>query len=333
MSVRRVLVIGVGSIGERHLRCFQKTERAQLSFCEINPQLRQTIAERYKIPAEDAFSDFESALASKPDVAVVCTPAHLHIPMSTRLADAGVHLLIEKPLSVSLEGIDHLQKVVKERGVKTSVAYVYRAHALLTVMRREVLSGRFGKPVEYVAVGGQHFPQFRPAYREIYYNNRATGGGCIQDALTHLVNAAEWIIGPVTKVAADAAHLVLEGVTVEDTVHVIARHGKVLANYSINQHQAPNEITFTVVCERGTARFEFHNNRWRWMASPTDTWHDEPQAPMERDVIYIDQAKAFLDLLDGKAEPLCTLDEALQTLKVNLALLKAADTHTWQKIE
>jgi predicted dehydrogenase len=332
MSVRRVLVIGVGSIGERHLRCFLQTGRVQLSFCEINPQLRATIAERYHIPPADTFADFDSALASKPDVAVVCTPAHLHIAMSTRLAEGGVHLLIEKPLSISLDGVENLQRVIREKQIVTAMAYVLRAHPLLNVMRRELQSGRFGQPVQYVVVCGQHFPHFRPAYRDIYYNNRATGGGCIQDALTHMVNAAEWLIGPVTKVAADAAHLVLEGVTVEDTVHAIARHGNVLASYCINQHQAPNETSFTIICERATVRFEFHESRWRWMTGPTDTWHDESHPPMERDTIFIAQANAFLDTLEGKAPPLCTLEEGLQTLKVNLALLKAADTQTWQAI-
>ena len=51
----------------------------------------------------------------------------------------------------------------------------------------------------------------------------------------------------VERVVADAAHQVLEGVTVEDTVHLLARHGSVMASYSLNQHQAPNEITITVV--------------------------------------------------------------------------------------
>lgn len=332
MSLRRILVIGVGSIGERHLRCFLHTGKAELSFCEINPQLRETIAARYAIPADRVFSDFDKALAARPEAAVICTPAHLHIPLALKLAEAGVHLLIEKPLSTSLADIDRLQAIVEDRGLKLAIAYVYRVHPLLAAMRRELLSGRFGKPVEYVAVGGQHFPHFRPAYREIYYKDRSTGGGCIQDALTHFINAAEWLIGPVTKLTADAAHQVLADVTVEDTVHVIARHGSVLASYSINQHQAPNETVFTVVCERGTVRFEANQNRWRWITGPTDDWHDESLPALERDTLFIAQANTFLDLLDGQGEPPCSLAEGLQTLKVNLALLEAADHHNWQII-
>ena len=277
---------------------------------------------------EEAFEDLEEALLRPPDVAVVCTPAHLHIPMSIRLAEAGVHTLIEKPLSTSLEGIDRLRDSAEAGKTLTAVAYVYRAHPILASMRRSLLEGRFGKPLQLVALCGQNFPFHRPAYREIYYKDRATGGGAVQDALTHILNAAEWLLGPITELAADSAHKALDGVDVEDTVHVVARHQDVLASYSLNQYQAPNEIVITVVCEDGTARFEMHRNRWRWMSQPQTEWHDESQS-LERDTLFVRQANSFLDTVEGKAAPLCSLEEGIQTLFVNLAILRASGTREW----
>jgi predicted dehydrogenase len=132
------------------------------------------------------------------------------------------------------------------------------------------------------------------------------------------------------RLVADAAHQVLEGVTVEDTVHVLARHGRVMASYTLNQHQAPNESTITVVCEHGTVRSESHRNRWRWMARPDEPWHDEPVAPLSRDELFIRQANAFLDAIEGHAPPLCSLDDGIQTLRVNLAALASIEQQTWQ---
>jgi predicted dehydrogenase len=326
----RVLIIGVGSIGERHLRCFQATGRAEVSLVEIEPGLRRTVAERYGVSA--AYGDLAAALDDPPDVAVVATPAPSHVPLATRLARASVHVLIEKPLSTNTEGIEELREVVGGRAVVAGVGYVYRAHPLLAAMRAAVIGGRFGRPVEVVAVCGQHLPTYRPEYRSIYYNDRATGGGAIQDALTHVINAAEWFIGPVDWLVADAAHRVLEGVSVEDTAHVLARHGQVLASYSLNQYQAPNEVTLTVVCERGTARFEFHSHRWRWKTTPGDTWHDEVIAPLERDALFVAQAGAFLDAVEGRGMPACSLDEGLQTLRVNLAALASVESRGWQTV-
>ncbi len=324
-----LVVIGVGSIGERHLRCFQQSGRCQLSFVEINESLRHTISNRYEAPG---FADLERALAEGPTAAVIATPAHLHVPLAIKLAEAGLHLLIEKPLSTDLSGVDELQQVVAHRGVMAAVAYVMRCQPALAAMRQAVASGRFGRPLEVVAVAGQNFPTYRPAYREIYYAKHATGGGAIQDAITHLLNAGEWLVGPITRLVADASHQALPGVSVEDTVHVLARHGDVLANYSLNQYQAPNEVTITVVCEQGTVRFESHHHRWRWMTTPDTPWEDAVQEPLSRDAPFLLQASEFLDALEGRRPPLCSLDEGIQTLRVNLAALCSVESGGWESI-
>lgn len=327
--IHKLLVVGVGSIGERHLRCFLSTGRVEAVFVEVNASLRQTISERYDVRG---FASLDEALTTQPTIAVVAVPAHLHIVIATQLAERGLHLLIEKPLSTSFDRIERLQNVVRDRELIAGVAYVYRSHPLLVAMRTMILDGRFGRPIELIAVSGQHFPTFRPAYRQIYYTDRATGGGAIQDALTHVVNAGEWLLGPVDRLVADAAHQVLEDVSVEDTVHLLARHGEVMASYSLNQHQAPNEFTLTVICERGTIRWESHHNRLRWMAAPGDEWRDDTIAPLERDTLFVRQAEQFLTAVEGHTAPACSLEEGLQTLRVNLAALASADGGSWQII-
>lgn len=325
-----ITIIGVGSIGERHLRCFGETGRVRLSLCDVNEPLRDSVANRYQI--DPVFADFDEVLATQPDAAVVCTPAHMHISMAMKLANAGIHLLIEKPLSTSLDDTARLRELVGQKEIITAIAYPSRLNPLLAKVRQELQSGRFGDPVHLISTCGQHFPFYRPAYREIYYKDRATGGGAIQDALTHQVNLAEWLVGPMTHVAADAAHQVLEGVDVEDTVNVIARHGQLQASYTMNQHQAPNETSVTVVCHKGTVKAEMNRNRWRWQTEPDDIWHDEQHDPIERDEVFVRQANMFIDALEKRTPVACTLEEGIQTLRANLAILKAADTRTWQDV-
>ena len=332
MSHRKsILIVGVGSIGERHLRCFVATGRVKVSLCEMNPALRERIAQQYDV--EKAYSNFEEALAARPDAIVICTPAQSHVPLALAAAQAGAHLLIEKPLGTKLDGVDALQAEIHRRNLTVAVGYVYRAHPALAAMREAIASGRFGEPVQIVATCGQHFPFYRPAYRETYYTDRATGGGAVQDALTHIMNAGEWLVGPVEKLAADAGHQVLQGVGVEDTVNVLTRHGGVMGCFSLNQHQSPNEVTITVICRNGTARFEYHQSRWRWMTQPGGEWTDEVIDPLERDALFTRQAGAFLDAIEGGHPPLCTMEEALQTLRVNLGILEAAERHVWQTVK
>jgi predicted dehydrogenase len=331
LSSHSVLVVGAGSIGERHVRCFLAAERARVSFVEVNPELRATIASRY--PQATQYATLDEAIEYPANAAVIATPAPLHVPQALRLVERGAHVLIEKPLSVGLERTDELIDLAAQKRVVAAVAYVMRAQPALAEMRSVVTSGRFGKPLELIAVSGQDFACLRPAYRSTYYASRTTGGGAVQDALTHLLDAGQWLIGPIDRVVADAAHQRIEGVDVEDTVHVLARHGDILASYSLNQHQAPNETTITVICERGTARFKLHTGRWRSCERASEPWIEHgPREALGRDGPFILQAHAFLDATERKAPPLCTLEEAVHTLRATVAILDSIDHGQWVSV-
>lgn len=90
-----VLVVGGGSIGERHVRCFLQTGRARVSLCELHDARREFVAATY--PLEASYSDWSAALADRPDVVVVATPAHLHLAMARDAILHGAAVLIENP--------------------------------------------------------------------------------------------------------------------------------------------------------------------------------------------------------------------------------------------
>jgi predicted dehydrogenase len=317
----QLLVVGVGSIGERHLRCFQRTGRAQLFACETNAALLQKITRHYQVTG---FPDLESALkAQRFDGIVICTPANLHIGMAIQCLRAGSAVLIEKPLSTRLGELAELKKEMAQRKQYVRVAYVYHFQPGLRAVREELRKGAFGRPLQAAAVVGQHFPTFRPAYRQIYYTKHETGGGAIQDMLTHLVNAMEWLVGPSTRVYCEAAHQALEGVTVEDTVCAAARNGNVLTSYTLTQFQAPNEATFLFHCERGSYKVELHEQRWGAYPHGAAGWEYHPAVVKERDDLFVAQANAFLDGMAGGQTELSTVEEAEQTLKFNLAALES----------
>jgi predicted dehydrogenase len=328
--MHNLLIIGCGSIGERHLRCFQKTGRAHVSACDTSEDLLSAMQERYGVPVHRSM---EPALkVAKFDAAVICTPAPLHLPMARTLLGAGMHVFIEKPLAIDFDPVPELRQTIAESDRFVAVAYVYHLMPWIAGAREFLRQDAIGRPLQASIVSGQHFPTFRPAYRGIYYARHDMGGGAIQDALTHLANATEWLVGPCTRLYCDASHQALEGVTVEDTVNVSARHGPVLVSYSMSQFQAPNETTFLIHCERGSVKIELHERRWGFMKHGDAgwTWHQTPT--LERDDLFISQANAFLDGMEGGYTPLCTFEEAVQTLKFNRAALQSAATGMPQEL-
>src|SRR5438105_2938315 len=110
-----VLIVGAGSIGERHARCFLATGRAVISLCEPLASRREEVARRYSL--RETFASLEDTTKNPIDAAVIATPAHLHIPIALRLAQRGLHLLIEKPLGTSMEGIEKLRQEVQRRKI------------------------------------------------------------------------------------------------------------------------------------------------------------------------------------------------------------------------
>lgn len=331
----RLLVIGAGSIGERHLRVFQHLDRCDaIAFCETHPGRRAEIAARYSIPEAFAFADLDTALAKGTyDIAVVATPAPTHLAIGTRLAELGIHQLMEKPLSLSLYGVAEYARLIADKKLTVAVGYVHRAHPAVAAIRREIASGRYGKVFTVSISTGQSFAQIRPAYREVYFAKPELGGGAINDMITHMYNVGDWFAGPISRLVTDAAHQALDGVTVEDTVHTLTRHDSgAMGTYTLNLYQHPNEVLMTVVCEHGTLRADYANQRWSWMTDRNGAWNHEPVSVPERDTIYEIQNTAFLDAVEGFGEVLCPLEDAIRTLHVNLASHRSAAGSGWEGI-
>ena len=322
--MKRILIVGGGGIGERHLRCFMRTGRTEVSLCETNPARREAVRTKYGVAA---FPDLMAALKEEAfDGVVICTPADSHIELALAAIQTNAALLLEKPLSISLDKIDLLETEARARQVLVRVAYVNRARPGCKEVRDLLRSGELGPVLQASINTGQHFPHFRPDYRSIYYARRESGGGAIQDALTHMANLVEWFVGPTSRVYCEAAHQFLEGVEIEDTASVVARNGEALINYALNQFQAPNETLLFFHCSQGSVRMEFHEQRWAVYRLSAPQWEQRAAPFRERDDMFVAQANDFLNEMEGKPSTLCTLGEAIQTLRFNLGALESART-------
>lgn len=316
-----VLVIGCGSIGERHVRTFLGTGRTRVTACEPRAEIRSRIATTYDIAAVADWREFDPD--EQISAVVIATPAPLHVEMAISMLARSRHVLIEKPLALDLGGTTALLAARDRSGKFAAVAYVHHSQPALLAAREFILSGKFGR-IRHAAVNtGHDFPAARPAYREIYYRDHSQGGGAIQDALTHMANCVEWVLGPTERVFCDAAHQVLEGVDVEDTVSLVARNGGALVTYSLNQFQSPNETRLDFHADGGSVRLELHAQRWGTFARGAKDWTWHPAPVRERDQLFVAQANAFLDGCEGRPNALCTLEEGIQTLRFNLAALRS----------
>jgi len=325
-----VLVLGGGSIGERHLRCFQQIG-CDVALCDSNAQRRGELAERYHLSR--TLASVPEAATATWDCVVICTPADLHIEHAVQLAPTTPALLIEKPLSTRLEGVPRLQAATAGKTVQ--VAYVLRVHPATQRVRRLLSEGEIGPLLQVTITAGQHFPTFRPAYREIYYARRESGGGAVQDAATHLLDLVQYLAGPLDWVFCDYAHQQLAGVEVEDTVHLLGRanEGKVLVSLALNQFMAPNELHLQLNGAKGSLGVRYHENRAGIYLHGDGKWTWSEAMIAERDDLFRAQAQSFLAAMTGQEPPLCSLDEGVRAVQVNLAALRSGNQQLPQRIE
>lgn len=319
---RGILVVGAGWVGRRHIEALQGVGAGNIGLCEPHLARRHEAAQLHALTA--AYATLDEALRDPWEAAVVASPAHTHVAIGRAFTERGIPVLVEKPVAVTAEGVEEWQALAEARGAPVMVGFVYRCHPLLVAVREELLAGRIGRPVQLVAHRGAHLPARRADYRDSYYARREQGGGVVHDILSHLYNAAEWLVGPIDRVAADAAHQCLPGVEVDDTIHAIARHGYVLATYAVNQFQPAAEFTLTVHGTCGSLRAAFHENRWESADQPDAGWTPHPIPPLSPVEWFVRQARTFLAVAQGRQAPPCSLPEGIATLHAVLATLRAA---------
>ncbi len=324
-----LLIVGAGGIGERHLRCFQKIVE-RIAIVESHPERRALIAARYQCPSYGSWSE---AQADCPwTAAVIATPAQTHIPIAIDLLRSGLDVLIEKPLAVAPDRLDELKSFDATRTIR--IAYVYRHMPPVAELKRLLVTGNLGLPLSAQVVCGEDFSKARPDYASLYYARHESGGGAIQDVLTHFVNAMDWLVGPAQAIHCLAANRKLKDVSVEDTVSCSIRHaGGCIATYYLSQGQAPKETSLTIHCENGSLRADLCNARINTFHADDSEWMSTQFGAFERDDFYIRQAHAFLAAIKGESDPSCTLAEAIHSLQSNIAALASAQNGQLMEIK
>ena len=155
--INRVLIVGLGSIGQRHLRL----ARSLLPYADIRALRRQATSE---IPeyANGCFSSLDEAISFAPQIAVIANPAPFHIFSAQNLAEVGAHLLIEKPLSDSTNGVLQLINTCDKQDTLLMVGYNLRFLTSLLHFREKLKDSVIGKVLSVRCEVGQYLPSWRP---------------------------------------------------------------------------------------------------------------------------------------------------------------------------
>lgn len=217
-------IIGCGLIAKFHARAIADVPGARLAACyDVVGAAAEKIAQEFGCKA---YSDLDAMLAD-PNVHIVtvATPSGAHMEPAVAAAKAGKHVIVEKPLEITLDRCDAVIRACKEAGVVLSTIFPSRFHGSSRLLKAAVEERRFGK----LTIGDAYVKWWRT---QQYYDGGAwrgtwklDGGGALMNQAIHSVDLLVWLMGPVAEVSARTALLAHERIEVEDVAMALLRFG------------------------------------------------------------------------------------------------------------
>lgn len=319
----KVLVAGLGSVGQRHVRNLRY----------LNPSAEVIAYRSRRSPLPDDLQgpwisetdDLEQALARGPTAALVCNPTRWHLEVALPAARAGCHLLIEKPVSHSMDGIAPLHDEVRGRRLVALVGFQWRFHPALRAVKRLLDDGSVGRVVHVNAHWGEYLPAWHPGedYRESYAARADLGGGVLL-TLCHPFDYLRWMCGEiaaVTAVTRQLSHLTLD---VEDTADVLLEFESGAAGMvHLDFVQMPAVHRIELVGEDGAIRWDHANGAVQLQRRDKEHLYPAPDR-FERNDMFAAEMQHFLDCLEGDVTPVISLDDGIAALAIALAAKRAS---------
>jgi predicted dehydrogenase len=327
-------VIGAGLVGPRHAAAAARTPGAQLvAVCDQRLDRAEAVAEQF---GALAVAEVDAVLERK-DVHIVsiCLPTRLHLEVAERAAAAGKHIVVEKPLEVSLERADRLIAAAKAHNVQLGAIFNRRFIPALKATKRAVEEGLLGE----ILVSDMYYKAFRT---QEYYDDsgwRGTweqeGGAALINQGIHGVDLVRWVAGPIARIFGYADHLRRE-IEADDTTAAVARY----ANGAMGVIQAT-----TSVQPRTPDRLEFHGTNGSiqlanyriasWSVPGAEAWPAEVEAEEQAAIPEAGNLETYghnaqiADMIEAVRDgrpPAVSGEEGRRSLEVCLAIYESART-------
>lgn len=334
-------IIGCGTIAGFHAKAIGDLPNARLAGCfsRRTEQAEQFAATHGCRP----YNTLEAMLADPAiDVITICTPSGAHLEPALAAADAGKHVIVEKPLEITLARCDQMIDACSKRGVTLATIFPSRFHRSAGLLKQAVDARRFGT----FTLGEAYVKWYRS---QAYYDSGAwrgtwelDGGGALMNQAIHSVDLLAWLMGPVSEIRAQTATLAHERIAVEDTAVATLR----FANGALGIIEAS-----TAVFPGYLKRIEIHGSAGSaameeedivaWNFAESSDVDEAIKTQMSQRISTAGGAsdpkaighhghtglfRNVLGAIEGKEPLLCDGREGRRSVEIILAIYKAAET-------
>jgi predicted dehydrogenase len=321
-SKMRFLIAGLGSIGQRHARNLMALGEYDIILYRTHQgTLGDKDFARFPI-----MTNLQEALSQKPDAVIVSNPTALHLDIALPAAETGCAILLEKPVSNSLERVQEFQSAVERSGARVLVGFQFRFHENLKRIAKLLTEKAIGDLIFANAHYGEYLPDWHPweDYRHSYSARADLGGGVIF-TLCHPLDYLRWLVGEVEALWAFAGYQGGLDIQVEDTADIGLRFSNgVLGNVHLNYVQRPPSHFLEIIGTKGVIHWDYYRNTITLCRGDVC---DIPIVGMETEIrnpMFLEEMRHFVAVTRGEEQSLCTLDDGIRALELAYAAHESA---------
>ncbi len=346
-------ILGCGVIGPHHAQAIAglADDAVLVAVADRHLECAEKLAQQYNIAAYSSLDD----LLRHPelDAICICTPSGEHATDAAAVLDAGKHVVVEKPVDVTLEAIDRLLATRRAKSQKVAVISQHRFDISTRIVRDAVEQGRLGR----LTVGTAQVRWWRS---QAYYDSGAwrgtwalDGGGALMNQSIHTIDLLQWIMGPVVEVSAYTGLLAHERLEVEDTAVAVVRFASGALGIIAGTTAAYPGLTarLEVHGDRGSAIIDsdelvyFHSGALGEQGAAYGAGGGGNQAPdmlkqfdakpagiaagsdpASLSLAHREQIRDFIDAIHADREPLVNIEEGRKPVAIILAIYESART-------
>jgi len=332
-KVNKAIIIGCGSIGQRHIRNLKSIGIDSIV------ALRTQKGHFKELPTELGVvevSNWDDAINQKPDIAIIANPSSLHLEYALKLVPLVKGIFIEKPLSDSLDGFDELASSVKKHKTVLFVGYNLMFHPIIGAMKEFIDTNDLGNIINLQCQFGQWLPLWHPYedYEKAYYARKDLGGG-VALTLIHEVQMAIEFAGDPLEVAGFVTNSDLLKLDVDVISDAMVKHKSgCVSQIHLDYIQKPQHRSGLISFERGWLSYDYNQSRVIAQGTeddlPREIWSDEKYDMNE---MYVDEMKEFINYVEeGRVKHPFDIDCAIKSIKLIDALFESNNTKSIVKI-
>lgn len=331
----KILIIGLGSIGQRHLRNIKRIYGAQHQILAYRVRrLQQTFSDDMKIRdginleeefGITVFTELDKALEEKPDIVFITNITAKHMDCALKAAKAGCHLFIEKPLSDSLDGIEELIQVVKEKKLVAFIGYQNRYHVCIQQLKQLLDQRAIGRLIYVDSEFSERLSTMHAYedYSTTYMAQSEMGGGAILNLQIHDLDCLQWLFGsPYAVYSMSGTNSKLK-VDVEDYASSIYQvkntDGSFIPLYSHTDFlQFPPVHKIKVVGDEGRIEVDLNDASIIYIKNGVIEMQFKYKE-FSRNDMFVHELKDFFDCIQNGLDSKIDLIQGLEGLKMALA--------------